>query len=74
MKYKRTIIRVYNFWFDTDIVPTVAPTLSSDGWNYWKYGITYIADLDYKYFGIMSGLITEIFRFCFCYFGDIVLI
>lgn len=20
---------IYNFWFDTDIVPTVAPTLSS---------------------------------------------
>lgn len=31
MKYKKTIIRAYNFWFDTDIVPTVAPTLSSDG-------------------------------------------
>ena len=25
---------IYNFWFDTDIVPTVAPTLASDGWNY----------------------------------------
>lgn len=29
MKYKRTIIRAYNFWFDTDIVPTVAPTCLS---------------------------------------------
>lgn len=65
---------IYNFWFDTDIVPTVAPTLASDGWNYWKYGITYITDLDYKYFGIMSGLITEIFRFCSCYSCDIVLV
>ena len=31
IKYKRIIIRVYNFWFDTDIVPTVASTLSFDG-------------------------------------------
>ena len=31
MKYKRIIIRVYNFWFDTDIVPTVASALSFDG-------------------------------------------
>lgn len=31
MKYKSTIIRAYNFWFDTDIVPTVAPTLSFYG-------------------------------------------
>lgn len=31
MKYKRTIIRAYNFWFDTDIVSTVVPTLSFDG-------------------------------------------
>lgn len=31
MKYKRTIIQAYNFWFDTDIVSTVAPTLSFDG-------------------------------------------
>lgn len=25
------IVRAYNFWFDTDIVMTVAPTLSFDG-------------------------------------------
>lgn len=25
------IIRAYNFWFDTDIVPTVATTLFFDG-------------------------------------------
>lgn len=31
MKYKKTIIRAYNFWFDTDIVPTVVPTLSFYG-------------------------------------------
>lgn len=44
---------IYNFWFDTDIVPTVAPTLSSDGWNYWKYGRCYTMDVsDYYDSGI----------------------
>ena len=44
---------IYNFWFDTDIVPTVAPTLTSDGWNYWKYGRCYTMDVsDYYDSGI----------------------
>ena len=32
---------IYNFWFDTDIVPAVPLTTPTDGWNYWKYGKCY---------------------------------
>ncbi|MGN0528409.1 MAG: hypothetical protein ACI4IE_04680 [Eubacterium sp.] len=36
---------IFNFWFDTDIVPTVPLTEPTDGWNYWKYGRCYTMDI-----------------------------
>lgn len=36
---------IYNFWFDTDIVPTVPLTNPKEGWNYWKYGKCYTMDI-----------------------------
>ena len=36
---------IFNFWFDTDIVPTVPLTSPEDGWNYWKYGKCYTMDI-----------------------------
>lgn len=41
---------IFNFCLSEDLVPTVPLTYPSNGWNYWKYGITYITDMDYKYF------------------------
>ncbi|WP_297141463.1 hypothetical protein [uncultured Eubacterium sp.] len=31
MNMENNYTSIYNFWFDTDIVPTVVPTLSFDG-------------------------------------------
>ena len=31
MNTENNYTSIYNFWFDTDIVPTVVPTLSFDG-------------------------------------------
>lgn len=36
---------IYNFWFNTDIVPTVPLTSPTDGWNYWKYGRCFTKDI-----------------------------
>lgn len=36
---------IYNFWFDTDIVPTVPLTAPTNGWNYWKYGKCYTLNI-----------------------------
>lgn len=36
---------IFNFCFTTDIVPTIPLTQPIDGWNYWKYGLTYVSDL-----------------------------
>lgn len=47
---------IFNFCLCEDLVPTVPLTYPSDGWNYWKYGITYITDLDYKYFWNYTGI------------------
>lgn len=47
---------IFNFCLSEDLVPTVPLTYPPDGWNYWKYGITYITDLDYKYFWNYTGL------------------
>lgn len=32
---------IFNFQFDSDIVPSVPLTSPADGWNYWKYGKTF---------------------------------
>ena len=58
-KYNNTMENyssIFNFCLSEDLVPTVPLTYPSDGWNYWKYGITYITDLDYKYFWNYTGL------------------
>lgn len=58
-KYNNTMENyssIFNFCLYEDLVPTVPLTYPSDGWNYWKYGITYITDVDYKYFWNYSGL------------------
>lgn len=47
---------IFNFCLCEDLVPTVPLTYPSDGWNYWKYGITYITDLDYKYLWNYTGI------------------
>lgn len=40
---------IYNFWFNTDIVPTVPLTNPTEGWNYWKYGKCFTMDIsEYK--------------------------
>ena len=36
---------IFNFCFKEDLIPTVPLTNPTDGWNYWKYGQTYIANL-----------------------------
>ncbi|MGN1123779.1 MAG: hypothetical protein ACI4RR_05490 [Eubacterium sp.] len=37
---------IYNFCFAEDVVPTVPLTKPISGWGYWKYGKTFIANLD----------------------------
>ena len=40
---------IFNFCFKEDVVPTVPLTSPVNGWNYWKYGQTYMANLsDYN--------------------------
>lgn len=40
---------IFNFCFKEDLIPTVPLTNPTYGWNYWKYGQTYIANLsDYN--------------------------
>lgn len=40
---------IFNFCFKEDLVPTVPLTNPTYGWNYWKYGQTYVANLsDYN--------------------------
>lgn len=41
-------LNIYNFWFTSDIVPTVPLTSPTNGWNYWKYGRCYTMDIPYK--------------------------
>lgn len=36
---------IYNYWFTTDIVPSVPLTTPTDGWNYWKYGTCFTMDI-----------------------------
>lgn len=36
---------IFNYWFNTDIVPTVPLTNPTNGWNYWKYGRCYTMDV-----------------------------
>lgn len=47
---------IFNFCLCEDLVPTVPLTDPEEGWNYWKYGLTYITDMDYKYFWNHSGI------------------
>ena len=37
---------IYNFCFKEDLVPTVPLTKPINGWGYWKYGKTFVANLD----------------------------
>lgn len=40
---------IFNFCFKEDLIPTVPLTNPTYGWNYWKYGQTYVANLsDYN--------------------------
>ena len=58
-KYNNTMENyssIFNFCLCEDLIPTVPLTYPSDSWNYWKYGITYITDMDYKYFWNYSGI------------------
>lgn len=41
----KSYTNIYNYWFNTDIVPTVPLTSPIDGWNYWKYGSCYTMDI-----------------------------
>lgn len=51
---------IYNFWFDTDIVPTVPLTNPAEGWNYWKYGKCFTMDIaDYTEFS--SPILSNIY-------------
>ena len=36
---------IFNFCFKEDVVPTVPLTQPVDGWGYWKYGKTFVANL-----------------------------
>ena len=36
---------IFNFCFKEDLIPTVPLTNPTDGWNYWRYGQTYVANL-----------------------------
>lgn len=45
----RSYNNIYNFWFESDIVPTVPLTSPADGWNYWKYGRAYVMKLSSSY-------------------------
>jgi|GEM_PF-656714 len=36
---------IYNFNFQEDLIPTVPLTKPTNGWDYWKYGKTYVAQL-----------------------------
>lgn len=41
---------IYNYWFNSDIVPSVPLTNPIEGWGYWKYGRSYtmnISDCEY---------------------------
>lgn len=45
----RSYNNIYNFWFESDIVPAVPLTSPADGWNYWKFGRCYTMDIsNYK--------------------------
>lgn len=40
---------IFNFCFYEDFVPTIPLTMPTDGWDYWKYGYTYLVSLsDFK--------------------------
>ncbi len=41
--YMETYNNIFNYCFKEDIVPTVP--LTKSGWEYWKYGTTYICEL-----------------------------
>ncbi len=52
-KYNNTMENyssIFNFCLYEDLVSTVPLTSPKTKWNYWKYGITYVTDLDCKYF------------------------
>ena len=36
---------IYNYWFNSDIVPSVPLTNPTEGWGYWKYGRSYTMDI-----------------------------
>lgn len=36
---------IFNFCFKEDLIPTVPLTNPTYGWNYWRYGQTYVANL-----------------------------
>ena len=69
-EFMETYENIFNFCFREDIVPTVP--LTKEGWEYWKYGTTYVCDLKNlnisKTLGIYDSLkknaVTDIhFRF-----------
>lgn len=36
---------IYNFWFESDIVPFVPLSSPKEGWGYWKYGRCYVMNI-----------------------------
>ncbi len=36
---------IYNFWFESDIVPLVPLSNPQEGWGYWKYGRCYVMNI-----------------------------
>lgn len=56
---------IYNFWFKSDIVPTVPLSSPTEGWGYWKYGKCYTMDIsDYYVKNIGSTDNSRIAYFC----------
>ena len=47
--YLKGYTNIFNFWFDSDIVPLVPPREPEEGWNYWKYGQCYTMDISDYY-------------------------